>query len=74
MRLVAPPTIRGPLSERSRIQDLRFLITAVVNDPEQMALRDFVLIDAALPPKTVQNLANHSSVQVTMDRYGHLGR
>jgi integrase len=25
-----------------------------------------------LPPKTVQTFAGHSSLQVTMDRYGHL--
>lgn len=29
-------------------------------------------IDAGLPPKTVQTFAGHSSIQVTMDRYGHL--
>jgi hypothetical protein len=28
----------------------------------------------ALPPKTVQTFAGHSSLQVTMDRYGHLFR
>jgi len=29
-------------------------------------------IEAGLTPKTVQTLAGHSSLQVTMDRYGHL--
>ena len=29
-------------------------------------------IDAGLSPKTVQTFAGHSSLQVTMDRYGHL--
>jgi integrase len=29
-------------------------------------------IEAGLSPKTVQTLAGHSSLQVTMDRYGHL--
>lgn len=41
------------------------------------ALRHFAIscwIDAGLPPKTVQTFAGHSSVQFTMDRYGHLFR
>jgi integrase len=48
--------------------------------PEQFnwhALRHFAIscwIDAGLPPKTVQTFAGHSSLQVTMDRYGHLFR
>jgi integrase len=29
-------------------------------------------IEAGLPPKTVQTFAGHASLQVTMDRYGHL--
>jgi integrase len=29
-------------------------------------------IEAGLSPKTVQTFAGHSSLQVTMDRYGHL--
>ena len=29
-------------------------------------------IEAGLDPKTVQTFAGHSSLQVTMDRYGHL--
>lgn len=39
------------------------------------ALRHFAIstwIEADLPPKTVQTFAGHSSLQVTMDRYGHL--
>lgn len=39
------------------------------------ALRHFAIscwIEAGLSPKTVQTFAGHSSVQVTMDRYGHL--
>jgi integrase len=39
------------------------------------ALRHFAVscwIDADLSPKTVQTFAGHSSLQVTMDRYGHL--
>jgi len=31
-------------------------------------------INAGLPPKAVQTFAGHSSLQVTMDRYGHLFR
>jgi integrase len=41
------------------------------------ALRHFAVscwIDAGLKPKTVQTFAGHSSLQVTMDRYGHLFR
>lgn len=39
------------------------------------ALRHFAIstwIDAGLAPKTVQTFAGHSSLAVTMDRYGHL--
>src|SRR5712671_2414180 len=39
------------------------------------ALRHFAVscwIDASLPPKAVQTFAGPSSLQVTMDRYGHL--
>ncbi|MDR3471222.1 MAG: site-specific integrase [Devosia sp.] len=39
------------------------------------ALRHFAVscwIEAELSPKTVQTFAGHSSLQVTMDRYGHL--
>lgn len=39
------------------------------------ALRHFAVscwIDAGLSPKTVQTFAGHSSLQVTMDRYGHM--
>jgi integrase len=53
-------------------------------DPEQPkpparfnwhALRHFAVscwIEAGLTPKTVQTFAGHASVQITMDRYGHL--
>lgn len=51
------------------------------NDPPPIfnwhALRHFAIscwIEAGLPPKTVQTFAGHSSLQVTMDRYGHLFR
>lgn len=39
------------------------------------ALRHFAIstwIEAGLAPKTVQTLAGHSTLSVTMDRYGHL--
>jgi integrase len=39
------------------------------------ALRHFAVscwIEAGLSPKTIQSYAGHSSLQVTMDRYGHL--
>jgi len=39
------------------------------------ALRHFAVscwIEAGLNPKTVQTFAGHSSLQVTMDRYGHM--
>jgi hypothetical protein len=49
------------------------------NEPLTMfnwrALRHFGIscwIDAGLLPKTVQTFAGHSSLQITMDRYGHL--
>jgi integrase len=39
------------------------------------ALRHFAIscwIEVGLTPKTVQTFAGHSSLAVTMDRYGHL--
>jgi integrase len=39
------------------------------------ALRHFAIscwIEAGLKPKTIQVFAGHGSLQVTMDRYGHL--
>jgi integrase len=39
------------------------------------ALRHFAIsswIDAGLPPKTIQTFAGHSTLAITMDRYGHL--
>jgi integrase len=39
------------------------------------ALRHFAVstwIEAGLRPKTVQTFAGHASLQITMDRYGHL--
>jgi hypothetical protein len=46
-------------------------------DPNWHALLHFAIscgIDAGLASKTVQTFAGHSSLQVTMDRYGHLFR
>lgn len=52
-----------------------------VNEPLETftwhALRHFAIscwVDAGLPPKAVQTFAGHSSLQVTMDRYGPLFR
>tara|TARA_R110002072_G_scaffold83875_4_gene190037 strand:+ start:1009 stop:2142 length:1134 start_codon:yes stop_codon:yes gene_type:complete len=48
------------------------------NDAERFnwhALRHFAVstwIEADLAPKTIQTFAGHSSLQVTMDRYGHM--
>ena len=42
---------------------------------ELVGLRHFAIstwIEAELAPKTVQTFAGHSSLQITMDRYGHL--
>ena len=39
------------------------------------ALRHFAVstwIEAGLTPKTIQTFAGHASLQITMDRYGHL--
>ena len=39
------------------------------------SLRHFTIstwIEVGLSPKTVQTFAGHSSLHVTMDRYGHL--
>src|SRR5262249_45908022 len=39
------------------------------------ALRHFAIstwIEAGMTPKTVQTFAGHASLQITMDRYGHL--
>lgn len=51
------------------------LIAAGVFDINWHSLRHFAVstwIEAGLAPKTVQTFAGHSSLQVTMDRYGHL--
>ena len=61
------------------------LETAHKNDPANIlvpprrfnwhGLRHFAVscwIEAGLAPKTVQTFAGHASLQVTMDRYGHL--
>ena len=45
----------------------------VEDDPSRY--RHFAIprwIDAGLSPKTVQTVASHSSIQVTLDRYGYL--
>lgn len=37
-----------------------------------MTTSEATWIEAGLAPKAVQTFAGHSSLQVTMDRYGHL--
>ena len=51
------------------------LAVAEVFDINWHSLRHYAVstwIEAGLAPKTVQTFAGHSSLQVTMDRYGHL--
>jgi integrase len=51
------------------------LIAAEVFDINWHSLRHFAVstwIEAGLAPKTIQTFAGHSSLSVTMDRYGHL--
>ena len=55
-----------PLFEAARVQPFNW-----------HGLRHFAIscwIEAGLSPKTAQTFAGHSSLQVTMDRYGHLFR
>jgi integrase len=52
-------------------------LVARLDDPgfNWHALRHFAVscwIEAGLAPKTVQTFAGHASLQITMDRYGHL--
>ena len=51
------------------------LVAAGVSGINWHSLRHYAVstwIEAGLAPKTVQTFAGHSSLQVTMDRYGHL--
>jgi integrase len=51
------------------------LVAAEVFDINWHSLRHYAIstwIEAGLAPKTVQTFAGHSSLAVTMDRYGHL--
>jgi integrase len=51
------------------------LVAAEVFDINWHSLRHYAIstwIDAGLAPKTIQTFAGHSSLAVTMDRYGHL--
>lgn len=50
-------------------------VTAGVSSLRWHSLRHFAIstwIEAGLSPKTVQTFAGHSSLEMTMDRYGHL--
>jgi integrase len=73
------------LIKRQFLPLLDTLETAHKNDPASNpvsprrfnwhALRHFAVscwIEAGLAPKTVQTFAGHASLQITMDRYGHL--
>lgn len=49
--------------------------TAGVSGINWHSLRHYAVstwIEAGLAPKTIQTFAGHNSLQVTMDRYGHL--
>jgi integrase len=51
------------------------LVAAGVSGVNWHSLRHYAVstwIEAGLAPKTIQTFAGHSSLQVTMDRYGHL--
>ncbi len=51
------------------------LAAAGVSGVNWHSLRHYAVstwIEAGLAPKTIQTFAGHSSLQVTMDRYGHL--
>ena len=67
-----------PLFERSAEASPRNPSPNISCLPERFnwhALRHFAIscwIEADMKPKTVQTFAGHSSLQVTMDRYGHL--
>jgi integrase len=56
-------------------QFLPLFASATVKPFNWHGLRHFAVscwIEAGLAPKTVQTFAGHASLQVTMDRYGHL--
>lgn len=81
--LVFPDTKGGFVQHGNMLKrKFRPLLAAVAEDQGTKfkpfgwhALRHFAIstwIEAGLQPKTVQTFAGHSSLAVTMDRYGHL--
>jgi integrase len=72
------PSKRGKHMGHDNFIKRKFLpVVAKLNDTgfNWHALRHFAVscwIEAGLTPKTVQTFAGHASLQVTMDRYGHL--
>jgi integrase len=72
------PNRRGGYESHDNMVKRHFKPTcarAAVDGVNWHALRHFAIstwIEQGLSPKTVQTFAGHSSLQVTMDRYGHL--
>lgn len=81
------PNTRGGFTPHTRMMKRKFrpLLTLVAAKEKEAgrkftafgwhALRHFAIstwIEAGLAPKTVQTFAGHSTLAVTMDRYGHL--
>jgi integrase len=72
------PNRKGRYMGHDNLVKRRFkpaLVAAQVFDINWHSLRHYAVstwIEAGLTPKTVQTFAGHSSLSVTMDRYGHL--
>jgi integrase len=72
------PNMKGRYMGHDNLVKRRFkpaLAAAGVCDINWHSLRHYAVstwIEAGLAPKTVQTFAGHSSLSVTMDRYGHL--
>ncbi len=70
------PLVRGKQIAKAKLVPAFFSF----GDPQSRGLnwhglRHFAVscwIEAGLAPKTVQTFAGHATLQVTMDRYGHL--
>jgi integrase len=82
-RFTRPDDLVFPNSQGRHIGHDNFIkrnflpLVAMLDDPgfNWHALRHFAVscwIEAGLAPKTVQTFAGHASLQITMDRYGHL--
>jgi integrase len=72
------PNMKGRYMGHDNLVKRRYkplLVAAKVSGINWHGLRHFAVstwIEAGLAPKTVQTFAGHSSLAVTMDRYGHL--